>query len=360
LSSPDVIVVGGGVIGCGIAYELRKRGLQVTVLERLRVGAGASAGAAGMLAPQVEAAGPGALLEMGLRSRALFSDWQAELPVSFDLDLSGILRVAHTERSAAELRRRAEWQRALGLSARLCDPAEVADLCPGLAPAVCGLWVPDGQLDARRLTLALAQGAAQRGATIREGVVVTSVRTGGVDTTEGRLSADHVVVAAGAWSGLLTGLPVRPVKGQRLLVRHAGRPLGMTAFGDHCYLVPKAGGHVLVGGTEEPGAGFDTRVTLDAVGRLSRAAGGLWPALGGAELVEAWAGLRPATPDRLPVLGRLPGFERVWVASGHYRNGILLSALTARLMAEAIVSGAALPAACAPERLHPRSARHVG
>jgi glycine oxidase len=189
---------------------------------------------------------------------------------------------------------------------------------------------------------------------------VTSVRTGGLETSEGRISAEHVVVAAGAWSGMITGLPVRPVKGQRLLVRHPGRVLGMTAFGDHCYLVPKAGGHVLIGATEEPGAGFDTRVTLEAIGRLARSASALLPALGGTELIHAWAGLRPATPDRLPVLGRLPGFERVWVASGHHRNGVLLSALTAKLLAEAITAGASLPAACAPERLNARSARHAG
>ena len=124
--------MGGGVIGCGIAYELRKRGAQVTLLERDRIAAGASYGAAGMLAPQVEAAGPGLLLELGLRSRDLFADWQAELATPFDLDLSGILRVAHTERSTVELRRRAEWQRGLGLTARICDPAEVADLSPGV------------------------------------------------------------------------------------------------------------------------------------------------------------------------------------------------------------------------------------
>ncbi len=352
-----MLIVGGGVVGCAIAYEARKRGASVLLLERQRIGGGASHGAGGMLAPQVESAGPGAALELGLRSRDLFAEWQAELPTSFDLDLSGILRVAHTEAAAAELRRRAEWQRGLGLAARICDPAEVTDLCPGCAEVLCGLWVPDGQCSAPRLTMALAQGATQRGAEMREGVVVTAVRTGGVDTTEGRISAGQVVVAAGAWSGLLTPAPVRPVKGQRLLLRQPDRLLGITVFGDHCYLVPKAGGRVLAGATEEPEAGFDTRVTVEAVGRLARAACALVPALGGAELVEAWAGLRPATPDRLPVLGRLPGYEGVWLATGHHRNGILLSALTGRVVADAVLHGRALPAACAPERF---GARHQG
>lgn len=356
MSSAEIIVVGGGVIGCALAFELRKRGAGVMLLERDRIASGASYGAGGMLAPQVEAAGPGAILELGLRSRDLFAGWQAELPSPFDLDLSGILRVAHTEKGAQELRRRAEWQRGLGLGARLCDPGEVADLCPGLSETLCGLWVPDGQVSAQRLTLSLAQGAVQRGAVLREGVIVTAVRTGGVDTTEGRLSAGQVVVAAGAWSGLLTGMPVRPIKGQRLLLRQPGRLMGLTVFGDQCYLIPKAGGRVLAGATEEPGAGFDTRVTTEAVGKLARAACALLPPLGAAELVESWAGLRPGTPDRLPLLGRLPGFDGVWLATGHHRNGILLSALTGRLMAEAILHGAALPATCAPDRFRAKQA----
>lgn len=355
-SSPEILIVGGGVIGCAIAFEARKRGASVLLLERGRLGGAASRVAGGMLAPQVEAGGPGAALELGLRSRDLFPEWQAELGRSFDLDLSGILRVAHTERAASELRRRAEWQRGLGLSARLCDPAEVQDLCPGCAEPLLGLWVPDGQVHAERLTLALAQGAAQRGAELREGVVVTCVRTGGVDTTEGRISASHVVVAAGAWSGLLAPTPVRPVKGQRILLRQPGRLLGLTVFGDQCYLVPKAGGDVLVGATEEPAAGFDVRVTAEGVGRLARAAAALLPPLGGAELIETAAGLRPGTPDHLPILGRLPGSDRVWLATGHQRNGILLSALTGRLMAEAVLYDAALPAACAPDRFHARQA----
>ncbi len=355
-----MIVVGGGVIGCGIAHELRKRGAQVTLLERDRIAAGASYGAGGMLAPQVEAAGPGLALELGLRSRDLFTDWQAELATPFDLDLSGILRVAHNERSAGELRRRAEWQRGLGLTARICDPDEVADLSPGIGQALLGLWVPDGQVSAHRLTLALAQGAAQRGVVVREGVTVTGVRSGGVDTTEGRIIAEHVVVAAGAWTGPLLGLPVRPIKGQRLLVRHPGRPVAMTTFGDHCYLVPKAGGHVLVGATEEPAAGFDTRVTLEAVGKLARNAAALLPALAGAELVESWAGLRPGTPDHLPILGPMPGFERVWLAAGHGRNGILLSAITARMIAETITAGATLPPGLSAERFRAKSSRSAG
>jgi len=343
-------VVGGGVIGCALAYALSRRGTPVLLLERDHLAAGASYGAGGMLAPQVEADRPGTLLEMGLRSRGLFPDWCSGLGGAVGLDVSGILRVVSAEHGAAELRARAAWQVAAGLQARLCSPAECAELCPGLAAPVLGLWVPDGQIDALRLTLALAEAAARQGTEIREGVTVTGLRDGAVDTTAGPMTADTVVLAAGAWSGLVAPIPVAPIKGQRLMLRHTGRPLPLTLWSDGCYLVPKPGGRILVGGTEEPGAGFDRRVTAAAVATLAAAAAATLPALAAAEVQECWAGLRPGTPDHLPLLGRLPGAQRTWLATGHYRNGILLAPLTAQLMAAAILDGASLPAACAPDR----------
>ena len=342
------MVVGGGVIGCALAYELASRGSRVLVLERERLCAGASAGAGGMLAPQVEARAPGPLLELGLRSRAMFPEWCAGLEVG--MQFSGILRVTCDEAGAAGLRTRARWQGEQGLEARLCDAGECARLCPGLAPALLGLWVPDGQVDAPRLTLALGQAAVRAGAQVREGVVVTAIHDGAVDTPEGRVAAEAVVVATGAWSGLLAGMAVRPVKGQRLMLRHPGWAPPLVVWSDGCYLVPKAGGRVLVGATEEAQAGFDRTVTAGAVAALATAAAQAAPPLAAAELAGAWAGLRPGTPDHLPLLGRLPGASRTWLATGHHRNGILLAPLTARLLGEAILRGAPLPAACAPDR----------
>ncbi len=346
----DVVIVGGGVIGCAVAYALARRRVPVMLCERARIGGAASYGAGGMLAPQVEAQGPGLLLDLGLQARAMFSDLQAELPFPFDLDFSGILRVAADPDGAERLRARAAWQQAAGLSARLLDPGEVRDVCPVAARVTAGLWVPDGQVSARRLTLALAAGATRCGAELREGVTVRGLGPAGLETSAGPLRCGTVVMAAGAWTGALTSLPVGPLKGQRLLLREAGAPMGCILWGDGAYLVPKPGGGVLVGATEEPEAGFDPRVTLGAVARLSRAAVGLVPALAGAELVETWAGFRPATPDRLPVLGPLPGRPDVWVASGHFRNGILLSALSGELVARGLVDRQPLPAALAPDR----------
>jgi glycine oxidase len=351
IGSFDVAVVGGGVIGCALASELARRGASVVQFERERVAAGASYGAGGMLAPQVEAHGPGPLLEMGLAARALFPEWAQRLEDPVDLHLDGILRVSFTEAGAQELRARAAWQRGMGLEARLLDAAEAAALAPGLgAPPLAALWVPDGRVDAARLTAALAGEALRHGAQLREGVPALRVEPGRVQTPEGPVVAGAVVVATGAWSGPLVGAPGHPVKGQRLLLRLPGHPLRQTTWGDGCYLVPKAGGRVLVGATEEPAAGFDRRVTAAAVAHLLQRAVALVPALAAAELVEPWAGLRPASPDGLPLIGPWPGMESVWLATGHARNGILLAPLTATLVADALLEGAALPPACLPER----------
>lgn len=347
----DVVVVGGGVVGCAIAYALARRHVPVLLLEGGRIAGGASYGAGGMLAPQAEAHGPGPLLDLGLAARGMFADLQEALPFAFDLDFSGIVRVAEDAAGAARLAARASWQQAAGLEARLLDPAEVRALCPRLAPVEAGLWVPDGHVSPSRLTLALAAGARGWGAELREGVAVRGFAADAVDTAAGPVPCGTVIVAAGAWTGALLGLPVGPLKGQRLLLRGPGGAMDPILWSDGAYLVPQPGGGVLVGATEEPEAGFDPRVTLGATARLSAAAIRLLPHLAAAELVETWAGFRPTAPDHLPVLGPVPNRPHVWVASGHHRNGILLSALTGELVARALVDKEALPAACSVERL---------
>ncbi len=348
----DAVVVGGGAVGAAVAYELQRRGARTLLLERGRVAGGASCGAGGMLAPQVEAHGPGPLLRLGLEARSLFAALERELPFGFDLRLNGILRLAYRPEQMEELEGRARWQREMGLEARILDPAAVRELCPPAAAALGGLWVPDGQLEPERLTLALAAGAVALGAEVREGTGVLSWSPGRVETAAGPVLCEHLVLAAGAWTSQLAGLPVFPVKGQRLMLRATGLRLPMTVWGD-CYLVPKSGGRVLAGATQEAQAGFDPRVTLGAVQRLAQSAAAVVPALVGAELIEAWAGFRPATPDELPVVGPLGEAHGVWVASGHFRNGILLAVLTGRLLAEAILEGGPLP----PELLPSRFAR---
>ena len=352
----DIVIVGGGIIGCAIAYECTRRGAGAILLERDFVGSGATGVAAGMLAPQAEAERPGPLLDLGVASRGMFEglvrDLREETGVRVDMDLGGILRLAHEASSAAQLRRRAEWQRALGLQARRCDPAEVRALAPGLArPPLEAVWLPDGSVDAFALARALALAARARGAAIREGVGAMGLRPREVVTTEGSVHGSAIVLTAGAWTGQLADAPVVPVKGQRLLLRVSGRPPSrLPLFADTCYLVPKAGGHWLAGATMEPAAGFDRRVTLGALGDLSQAAATLCPELAAAEPIDFRAGLRPCTPDGLPLLGPVSGLPGVWIAAGHCRNGILLAPLTARLLVDALLDGKPLPAACASDR----------
>ena len=359
----DIVIVGGGIVGCALAYECSRRGASITLLERDFVGSGATSAAAGMLAPQAEADQPGPLFDLGLASRKMFEelvgDLREETGLGVDLDLGGILRLAHREETAADLRRRAVWQRGLGCDARSCDPAEVLALAPGLRRAPLeALWVPDGRVDAFALARVLTLAARRHGATVREGVGVAALRSGELTTTEGPVHGETIILAAGAWTGPLADVSIQPVKGQRMLLRAAGpSPSRLPLFGDDCYLVPKPGGHWLAGATVEPGAGFDRRVTLGAVHDLARAAADLCSDLAAAEPVEFRAGLRPGTPDGLPLLGPLSACPGVWVAAGHGRNGILLAPLTARLLADAILEGRPLPSACDPQRFGPNGYR---
>jgi glycine oxidase len=347
----DVAIVGAGVIGCALAAELARRGASVAVFEAERVGAGASYASAGIVGAQTDAEMQDAAVRLGLESRELLRLWDERLGHAFDLDLSGVVRLAYDEGEAEALRRRAAWQRAQGWEARLLEPAEVREVAPGLArEPVAALWTPDGQLSPPRLTAALAHDAVAHGAVLREGVPALAVRPGEVETREGRVCAGHVVVAAGAWSAQLLPVPVTPDKGQRVLLRLPGHPVRHTTFGGDCYVVPRPGGYVLVGATHEPEAGFDRRTTAGALAWLLRAGAELYPALAAAEVVEPCAGLRPATPDGLPLLGPLPDAPAIWLCTGHHTRGVMWAPATAVRMANALLEGKALPAAFAPAR----------
>lgn len=357
--SSDILIIGGGVVGNGIAYELSRRNLSVTLLEQNTVGSGTSYGAAGMLPPQVEAHAPGPLLEFSRSSFDRYPTWSQELQaltgMSIDLDTRGILQVAETEAGLQALKDQESWQESLGLSVTALSAQEIRDWVPGIRPGIeFGLLTPGGQLQASRLSQSLAIAATHLGAQIHEGVTVTSIRETHADTTAGSFSAHYIIVATGAWLHGLTGVAVRPVKGQRLLLEHAiTASTRITVFGENCYLVPKSGAQILAGATEEPNAGFDRKPTLSAILTVGSAAESLCPPLKHARLVEAWAGLRPCTPDGLPVVGLLPGSEHIWVAGGHCRNGILLAPFTAHVVAEAIAAGASIPAPLAVDRFTP-------
>jgi glycine oxidase len=347
----DVVVVGGGVIGLSCAWRLAQRGARVAVVERGEPGCGATRVAAGMLAPVGELTfGEPELLELTLAAARLYPEFVAELEAASGertgYEQLGALNVALDRDEAAQLRRVHDLQRSLELEAEWLPPRKCRDLEPGLTPSFHGgvLAVGEAAVDPRALTLALLAALVAEGVEVRTGTEVTDgifegERLVGVQTVDEELRAETVVLANGAWSGATPWLPgsarppVRPVKGQVLeLRRRDGTPAARHILAsERVYLVPRGDGRLIVGATVEE-MGFDTAVTAGGVHELLREAYRLLPDVAEMELVDAIAGLRPGTPDNLPLVG--PGaIEGLVLATGHFRNGILL----APLAAEAIV-----------------------
>jgi glycine oxidase len=324
---PDVLVVGGGPIGLSIAWRAQQRGLQVLVVDAGEGGAWRAA--AGMLAPATEAEyGEPELLDLGLRSAALYPDFCAELG-DVGYRSVGTLAVARDADEAAELDRLLEFRRGLGLEVERLLPSAARRAEPGLAPTVrLALDVPgDRSVDPRRLVAELERRVAVTRARVRE------VRPDGVTLDSGeRLGGARVVVAAGAWSGRLLDVPVRPVKGQVLRLRDPAGPglVQRTIRAAHTYLVPRGDGRYVLGATMEE-RGWDTTATVGGVYELVRDMSEVVPGVLEMEIEETCVALRPATPDNLPIIGELDG---VVVATGHHRNGILLAPLTAELVAD--------------------------
>jgi glycine oxidase len=346
--SYDAVVVGGGVIGLSCAWRLAQRGGRVAVVDRSSPPSGATRVAAGMLAPVGELAfGEPELLKMTLAAADLYPDFVAELEAASGASTGfvrrGALHIALDRDEAAELRRVHELQRSLGLGAEWLPPRRCRELEPGLTPSFNGgVHAPDeGAVDPRALVQALLQALAAEEADLRfEADVVEALTEGGriagVRTAAGEeLRADAVVLAAGAWSGQAGWLPpearppVRPVKGQILELRapDGSAPCERIVASERIYAVPRPDGRLIVGATVEE-QGFDTAVTAGGVHELLREAYRLLPDVAEMELIETAAGLRPGTPDNLPLAGPSPLDGLLW-ATGHYRNGILLAPLTA-------------------------------
>jgi len=341
----DVVIVGGGLIGCAIAREVAGRGRTVAVVERVQPGAEASTAAAGLLSPQVESEEPGPFFDLALESRALHELWAQELTAETGSDVGyrrcGILRCSFQENSSVARSR--EWQAQAGLAIEPVDAAGAASRTGGrLAPDISeAVFFPDEAIvDSGLLTRAVAQSAERRGARILTETPVRRFRLEGnacvgVETDAGVLESASVVDAAGAWAsfdaGLPFAIPVEPVRGQMVELSSA-RDLATVVQDDDVYLVPRRGGRVLVGATVER-AGFRKQVTAHGMAGLLTAAIRLVPDLAQAQFVRAWAGLRPGTPDGLPILGLSP-ITGLFLATGHFRNGILLAPVTARRMAD--------------------------
>jgi glycine oxidase len=359
----DLAIVGGGVIGLSVAWRAREKGLSVTLLERGEIGRGTSYVAAGMLAPvaEVEFGQDGrAALELGQRAAELWPEFAVALEQASGVDVglrrTGTLVLARDEDEARELERQIAFRESLGLSTNRMRASEARAREPGLAPTVrLALEAPDDHsVDPRLVLAALRRACEAVGVRLRERAAVARVeldggtRVTGVVLDDGeRVGARHLVIAAGAWSGSLEGLPpaarveVRPVKGQLLRLRDPAGPglLERVVRFAGGYLVPRADGRYVLGATVEE-RGFEQEATAGGVYELLRNAHELVPGVSELRIEELCVGLRPGTRDNLPVIGPGALAGLTW-ATGHYRNGILLAPLTAELVAGTVAEALA-------------------
>jgi glycine oxidase len=361
-SSGDVAVIGAGIIGLAVAFELSRRGASVRVYDRHEPAKAASWAAAGMLAPRTEDVSDASL-------RALCEDSLARYPafaeavrdasgVDPHLRLHGILHTAYSRESVAKLQL---WQQELhkhGFAADLLSREDALRAEPALGKHIAGALLihGEGHIDNRRLGRALTAACVAHGVRLHSGVHALALecdsrRVLGIRSDLGYVPTSAVVNAAGAWASQIDGVPeacipeVRPIKGEMLAIEV---PIGFirhTTWIPHGYLVPRDDGRLLVGATSKD-AGFDTRVTAGGIEMLLRTATDAIPALREFTVSETWAGLRPATPDQRPYLGATP-LQGYFLACGHYRNGILLAPATARLLADAVEGTCTAPDAFA-------------
>lgn len=343
----DVIVVGGGAVGAACARELASTGRRVLIVEPGGDTGQAWRAAAGMLAPQIEADASDPMLRLGLAARDHYQQLARTLHEAVGVDLGlwqeGIARVAGTAAESDELRAKVAWQQEQGHVCDWLDPGEVRERWPWLGPTAGALWAPrDGALDPARLVQALLADAQRRGAALATDRALRLQRNGGRVTglvgEADSYSADDVVVAAGAWSGLLEGLPrpipVRPVRGQMAALPWPSAIPRAIVYHKDCYLLAR-GGEAVIGSTMEE-AGFRSEVTSDGLARIFAATMALCPSLIRAKVRRTWAGLRPMTPDGLPIIGGEPLLEGLWYATGHGRNGILLAGITGVLVRQLV------------------------
>jgi glycine oxidase len=341
-------IIGGGIIGCAVAHALASRGAHVRVVDMRGPGRGATQASAGILAPYIEGH-IDALLRLGVHSLALYDEFVACVSADADRPIEyercGSLHVATNEAAAMELAIAARRFAHDGVLHELMPPHEARRLEAALSPQIISaLLLPaHGYVRASELTSALVSAATRCGAEMIVASVSEIDSTGTtciVRTSAGDLESDAVIVAAGSWSGRIPPLepPVRPVRGQLLQLHFERRPLSRVVWGADCYFVPWRDGSVLVGATVEE-VGFDESATASGVMRLLESSAALLTTVPDARFDAVRVGLRPGTPDELPLIGPSSTMPGVYYATGHYRNGVLLTPLTARLIAELVLGG---------------------
>ena len=346
------LIIGGGIIGASCAWRLASEGVAVIVLERGRLGQEASWAAAGLIGPQGEAEEPGPFFELCLAGKESFDRSVERLTkesgIDPEYDHHGMLYVAFSAHEREELASRARWQRDAGAEVEELTTEQARKIAPALSPkAIYALHLPTNwRTDNRKLTQAYVGAASKAGAEFREGVRIDSIamkngRATGLVTHDGQaLAGDVVINAAGPWASEVRGLEADrirffPVRGQILCFEARSGTIEPSLFSTRGILVPRRDGRLLAGSIFEE-AGFNKTLTLGGMTHILRAATELVPSLSELPFREAWAGLRPAADDLLPVIGASPSAPNVFYACGHFRSGILLSSLTGEVIADLV------------------------
>lgn len=351
-STYDVIILGGGIIGCAIAEELARRGQRVVVVERGTIGAEASSAAAGILSAQMDLSRPGPFFDLCQSARQVYPPWVRHLErrsgISVGFHVDGMLYVAMTRQDEQRMAARLRWQVARGLRVERWSAAQVRRREPHVdGRPRCGFYVPtEAQIDNVRLMASLAKACRRARVQILEDtaaqrLLIQRRRIRGVETDHGTCKAPIVVNCLGSWASLieppLIKLPVVPVRGQMLAFTGPKRLFRHVVMSEQAYVVQRRDGRLIVGSTVEF-VGFQKHLTLEGIHGILAGLRRMTSVLNRCTFVDAWAGLRPCSKDKLPIVGTT-SIEGLYVATGHFRHGILLAPITATLLAELILRG---------------------
>lgn len=347
----EVLIIGGGVIGLAIAREIHKKGIkQITILERGEIGKEASFAAAGMLAPQAETDKMDEFFHLCNDSNKLYPKFAEELfeetGVDIELDQAGTLYLAFDEFDVAEIRERFEWQSKAGLKVEHLTAQEIRRAEPFVSPDVReGLFFPnDWQVENRKLLEALKEYAEINEIEILENTEITNLlieseKIVGAETPDRKFTAEKVIIATGAWTSLIKMgesfaalSKVKPIRGQMLSFHTAKRLFTRVIYSPRGYIVPRKLGKILAGATVED-VGFEKNITDAGIETVRENALEISPSLAGLPIDDKWAGLRPCSLDGLPIIGKVSNIEDLFIATAHYRNGILLAPITAKILA---------------------------
>lgn len=356
LQTSEILIIGGGLIGLSIARELHQKGFStITILERGETGKEASFAAAGMLAPNAETDKADDFTDFCTESLSLYEQFSTNLleetGVDIELDRNGTLFLAFTDEDVKEIRHRFEWQKKAGLAVEHLRAEDARKIEPFISPDVYEalLFPNDWQVENRKLLHALEKYAEIYGIKVRnhtevKNLLVENKKIVGAETETEKFYAQAVILAGGAWSSFFKTVnlqipEIKPIRGQMLAFHTAKRLFQKVIYSSRGYLVPRADGRIIIGATVED-AGFDKTVNEFDIEILRENAIEIAPSLANLQIHENWAGLRPFAADGLPVLGSFPQVENFFIATAHYRNGILLAPLTAKLIANQLAENA--------------------